>query len=531
MFRSLGSSIITLISVILFAFTFAFIWNGSDGIQFSRVAMENDVATSVLLAKRYEEMHKKSQAREVVMEKPTAPVEEEASGEGPSVVLWISIPGFRSDYLEKTETPFFDTMTSEGASTNKMRPSFPCLNFPAHATMATGVPPAKHGIPADKFRLADGSIADHPTDPSLLLAEPIWTTATRQGIKTLVYDWPLSQNQTGENAAAYFLKSFDSKATDEQRLNLVLEKWKESASSGDSGAKPDDPKQGDAKKSAEDAKDAPDGATGKTTEPAAASDKTKNDSQSQSDSKSRRLRLVMIQLTDVLNEGVKHGPRADETYAAVKATDKALGDFIEKVKAEWPNIAPKNANLIVFVTTDHGLAELEKNVNITQLLGESMMAHAEIIAHDAVANLFFKDLPKTEGEIKLFEEKFDTELSKRIYFRTHKRDSLPAEWDYVSKDRVGDRILVLKTGYAFTDVEASEPVFPPTDGPGLFGCYGFPVEESIRMSGETILWGYPNPPATGTLGEIGQLSFHATVCKMLGIKPAPGATTDTLPVN
>jgi hypothetical protein len=57
------------------------------------------------------------------------------------------------------------------------------------------------------------------------------------------------------------------------------------------------------------------------------------------------------------------------------------------------------------------------------------------------------------------------------------------------------------------------------------------VEESIRMSGQFIIAGYPDSPATGSLDEIGQLSFHATVCKMLGIAPAEGAVTDTLPVD
>ncbi len=477
MFRSLASSIITLFAVLLFAFVIPFIWSGSEGLEFTRAKMENDKATSVLLAERIRENAKKSTEMVEVKEDVPEPVVA-GSGDGPAVVLWVSIPGFRGDYLEKSETPFFDTMTGEGGATNKMRPSFPCLNFPAHATMATGVLPGKHGIPADKFRLADGTVQDHPTDPSFLLAEPIWTTATRQGIKTLVHDWPLSQNQTGEHAAAGFLKEFNPDTSDEARLKIALEAWK--------------------KIGGEDAD---------------------------------RVRLVMVQLTDILKAGLKNGPRADETYTAVKATDKVLGDFIEKVKQELPNIAPKNANLIVFVTTDHGLAELDKNVNIAHLLGPGMMAHAEIISHDAVANLFFKDLPESAGEQEIFKKKFDAELSKRIYFRTHKKEELPAEWDYAIDGRVGDRVLVLKTGYAFTDMKSEEPIFEPADGPGLFGSFGYPVKESIRMSGQTILWGFPNPPTTGTLGEIGQLSFHATVCKMLGIKPAEGASTDALPID
>ena len=479
MFRSLASSVITLFAVLLFAFTIVFIWNGSDGIEFKRVAMPNDKSTAVLLAEQYEKAKGNSKAMEVAAEEKKAEPVDAGSGNGPAVVFWVSIPGFRGDYIQKAETPFFDSMIAEGGATNKMRPSFPCLNFPAHATMATGVLPGKHGIPADSFRLKDGKTVEKPTDPSLLLAEPIWKTATRQGITTIVHDWPLSQNQTGENAAASFLKSFDPDLPDSKRLNAAFEAW-EKAGGGDDAKKP---------------------------------------------------RLIMVQLTDILKAGLKHGPRADETYAAVTAADKTLGEFITKVKAAWTKIAPKNGNLIVFVTTDHGMAELDKNVNIEQLLGANMMKHCDIIAHDAIANLYFKDLPASEGEKKIFKQKFDSEVGKAIYFRTHKKENLPPEWDYVSEGRVGDRVLVLKTGYAFTNMKGDEPVFKPADGPGLFGSYGYPVKESIRMSGQTILWGYPNPPATGSLDEISQLSFHATVCKMLGIKPAEGASTEALPVN
>ena len=96
---------------------------------------------------------------------------------------------------------------------------------------------------------------------------------------------------------------------------------------------------------------------------------------------------------------------------------------------------------------------------------------------------------------------------------------------------VGDRVLVLKAGYAFTDATGKEPVFDPGEGPKKFGGFGYPVELSIRMSGQAIIWGFPTSPASGDLGEINFQKFHATVAKLLGIKPADGAVTETLSVN
>lgn len=509
MFRSLASSLITLIAILLFAFMLLFLWSGSEGIKFTRVTFEGDKSTEAVLDE-YRRANMAATTVDLDDDKKDKPeVVSQNSGDGPAVVVWINISGFRGDYLEKSETTFFKKLAADGGSTNKMRPNFPCLTFPSHATMATGVTPDKHGIVSDRIRTGPGVIVDNPTDGALLLAEPIWTTATRQGIKTLVHDWPLSQKQTGEHKAAYFLDSYDPASTDEVRLTKALEQWRASAggSAAVAPAAGAAPTEGDA---------APAAAPASAPVAAAGGDK---------------LRLIMLRLEDINRQGLLHGPRADETFAAVAATDKALQTFFDTVQAEWKTLAPPNANLVIFLTTDHGLAELDKNVNIAQLLGPEMMKHADIISHDAVANLFFKDLPENEGEKKIFTDKFDNELSKRIYFRTLKKESLPEEWSYLNPERTGDRVLVLKTGYAFADQTAAEPIFDPGEGPGFFGGFGYPVEESVRMSGQLFLAGYPNSPLSGALAEISQLPFHATVCKMLGIEPAPGASTETLPLK
>lgn len=516
MFRTLASSLITLIAILLFAFVMLFLWSGSEGIQFTRATFEGDKTTVAVL----EEYRRANMAATEVAMKDDGGEEKEMtdepaatnSGDGPAVVVWINIPGFRGDYLEKAEAPFLKKLATDGAATNKMRPSFPCLTYPSHTTMATGVTPDKHGIIADRIRTPAGEIIDKPMDPALLLAEPIWITATRQGIKTLVHDWPLSQNQTSEHKAAYFHTSYDPDSKDDARLTKALEQWRASAGGAAAPAAP-------AAAPADGA--APAAAPVAPAAPAAAPAGGGGD----------KLRLVMLRLNDIFREGLLHGPRADETFAAVGATDKALQTFFDTIQAEWATLAPPSANLVIFITTDHGLAELDKNVNIGHLLGPDMMKNCDIVAHDAVANLFFKGLPENEGEKKIFIDKFDNELSKRLYFRTLKKEELPADWAYLNPERTGDRVLVLKTGYAFADQKAAEPVFDPTEGPGFFGAFGYPVEESVRMSGQIFMAGYPKSPLSGALDEVGQLSFHATICKILGIQPAPGAVTDTLPVN
>ncbi len=463
--------IFTLIAVLVFTFTLAFVWTGSAGVEYERVAMTGDRSTAEVMAEIEDRYKKKTEEyNEDEMDIGAGDRALEQGGGGPRTVVWISIPGFRGDYVENAAAAFMSKMVEEGTSTTKMRPNFPPVDYSAHMTLATGAHPKTHGIPSDSFKV-NGSIVNKPTDPSLAMAEPIWETATRQGIATLVHDWPLSQNQTGANKAAYFLNSYDPEESDEQRLEKLWQAW--SSHKGES-----------------------------------------------------KLRLMMIRLDDILRAGMMNGSRAEETYEVVKATDTLLEGFVGKVQAAWPNLrSSANDNLVILITTPHGLVDLDKNVNLGQLLGAELMENIDAATHDGVGQLYFKNLPESVAEANLRKDQIDAELKKRIYFRTYKQDDLPSDWHYTGADgRIGDRVLVLKEGFAFSDMTAEEPVFDPSDGPGFYAGYGYPWEDSIRMSGQVIAWGYPQQVGYGDLGEIDQTGFHAAVAEMLGIKRSEKAS-------
>ena len=117
---------------------------------------------------------------------------------GKATVVWISMDGFRGDYLDRTELPFFTRLTKEGVYSRQFHPVFPPITFPSHCAEATGVAVAHHGITGNSFYdAATRQTYRYPTDSTLLLAEPIWLTTERQGVRTLVQDWPLSQAQHG----------------------------------------------------------------------------------------------------------------------------------------------------------------------------------------------------------------------------------------------------------------------------------------------------------------------------------------------
>lgn len=403
-------------------------------------------------------------------------VMEEVAASNVNTVLWLSIPGFRTDYVKKADSPFFDKMISEGAETKNMKPMFPCLTYPSHVTLATGVPVEKHGISSDLIR-KDGETLKEPVDSSLLMAEPIWETATKQDRRVIVHDWPLSQNQSGDAAAAHFLTEYDASLTDQQRLDKIMEVW-----TADKGEK--------------------------------------------------KVRLVMARLNSINDAGHKFGPRAEETITAMTALDKTLEGFFNQLQEKWKDLSNPGDNLAIVITTDHGMAELQKNINLPALMGEIMNKRADYLVSEAIAHVYFKDLPESDAGKKKFYDAFDRELKTRIYWRSYKRDEFPAEWKFNAGDRVGDRVLVLKSGFAFTEATSDEAVFEPSAGPGLFGSWGYPVEDSLRMKGQIIIWGFPNgSPASGDLGEVNNLQFYPTVCKLLGIDPSKDATEGALPVE
>ena len=107
----------------------------------------------------------------------------------------ISLDGFRWDYTEWYNTPFFDLMATEGVSSGLI-PSYPSKTFPNHYALATGLYPDSHGIVANEFfdpqtgLLFSLSNAQTKTDPRFYGGEPVWNTAHRQGKRVSVFYWP-----------------------------------------------------------------------------------------------------------------------------------------------------------------------------------------------------------------------------------------------------------------------------------------------------------------------------------------------------
>ena len=399
---------------------------------------------------------------------------------GQATVVWISMDGFRADYLDRTELPFFARLQKEGAYSRRFQPVFPPITFPSHCAEATGVSVERHGIPGNSFYDAATATSYHvPSDASLLQAEPIWLTAARQGVRTLVFDWPLSQKERGAVHADYSAETFDGSTTDQGRLDHLLAVW-----------------QGDEAKAA----------------PVPA----------ESEQKARRLRLLMGYVEAVDPVGHKFGPDAPEIAPALRDLDAALGAFCERALAQWKLHAASADCFYLLLTTDHGMSRVDKVVNAEKLLSLSH-GQREITVEAAanLANVYLDRVPAGPARETRAAGLLDA-LHAYPFARAYRRPDLPAAWGYAHPTCTGDLVIVLPKGYAFNK-QAPEAVVDASVTDGPLGMHGYPVEDDPEMYGATLLWRFPRLLNGKDLGAVNWSQLHPTVARWLGIQAAKGA--------
>jgi hypothetical protein len=383
---------------------------------------------------------------------------------GRAVVVWLSIDGVRGDYLDHASTPNLERLVAAGASSRQLIPVFPSLTFPSHLSQATGRPVSGHGIPANGFY--DGLIGQHyqyPGDSQLLLCEPIWRTAPRQGIRTAVLDWPLSYQQRGNVRTDYYLERYRGDLTDDQRLQQIVEVYR------------DDP----------------------ATEP---------------------LRLLMGYMSSVDSVGHRYGPLAPQTMAAMQEADRQLGQFLEQMLELFREKMEPQDSFYLLISTDHGMAEVTHYVSLEQLVGQPLASSAFLSTGGNIGHIHLRRVPRGPQR-RQAAETLAEQLDSQPYLRAFTRDQLPEHWGYQHPGRVGDVVVVLEPGHTFQRGLPTERV-PVAQASGPRGMHGYPAEDCPDMLGLLVLWRYPQPLPSSDWGPVDSLRLHATVADLLGIAPA-----------
>ncbi len=403
-------------------------------------------------------------------------VERESELKPRSVVVWLSLDGLRFDYLDRGRSPFLSKLAGEGASTRALVPVFPSLTFPSHVSQATGVGADRHGIPSNSFYdAATGLFHRYPGDSALLEAEPIWTTAARQGLRVASLDWTLSHNQLGPIRSAYFDPKFDGKLSDTDRLGRLLNCWRNDQDQDDN------------------------------VEP---------------------LRLLMGYASGLDSAGHSHGPDAPEVGEAIEEMDGILQRFHAEMLDLWRQKMGPDDQLYLVITTDHGMSLVHTMVNLDRLAGVEQAPGVVRISSGNVGHIFFTERNDPDRSDRI--QQVIDRVNRQEFARAYPREELPESWQYRHPSRVGDVVVEVETGYAISGraFEAEGATAPVKDVDGPLGMHGYDPATNPEMLGAAIFWRYPEPIGGVDLGPVHSLQLHATVARLLGIEPAKGARQD-----
>jgi predicted AlkP superfamily phosphohydrolase/phosphomutase len=217
----------------------------------------------------------------------------------PYLVL-VSFDGFRWDYAALTKTPALDRMARNGLKAEALQPVFPTVTFPNHYSIASGTLPWRHGIVANDFPHENGVDWYHYKDRTTVqdgrwyLAEPIWVTAEKAGIRTAAYYFVGTEADVDGVRPSHW-RPFDADVPGRARVNQVLD-WL---------GGPED----------------------------------------------SRPHLLTLYFERVDDHGHWYGPESEENMAAVRQLDKYLETLLDGIAA-----LPHGDQVYVMVVSDHGQA-------------------------------------------------------------------------------------------------------------------------------------------------------------------------------
>lgn len=471
MFETPLRSLMSFINILLVTFMGGLVFNGNSSIAYTWQPMEDDYSLTELNNLLYPEL----MAQESGSDGSGPVVSTDKVADPINYVLWLNVSGLRTDYIDKASTSFFDQASSRGFYSKKLIPSFPTLRWPSLVSQATGTTADVHGIVSDVMLNSESNeVVRHPTDLAMLKAEPIWITAKKQGIRVMVHDWPFSQNQPAEHAADVFLPEFDPTKNDSSRLKAILDAWSANAGTGQD-----------------------------------------------------RIRLVMASLNGLDDAARKNGCRTPEIYSAFSNLDSELNVFFDELKKSWPTVARYGDRLFVIISTDHGMVDVTKLVNLSELIADDMRPYAKLAFSDTLGHVWVQNLPEGVTVEKAL-GKIEEAMGDRIYWDIYRRDTIPDDWMMGEGPHIGDLVIQLKSGYVFTDQSGSEAVFSPDEVGGQLAAGGLTVRSSSRMRGSTWIYEWPERRYAQEGEEVDATQLHATVCKLLGIEPSEQANQNPI---
>ena len=312
---------------------------------------------------------------------------------GPVVVV-LSFDGFGRTYLERgLPLPNLARLAARGVTARALVPSFPSLTFPNHYTLMTGVVPGRSGLVLNKMwdptlgaaYVSKDSIA--PGEARWYRAEPLWTTAERQGVRAATYFWPGSAAPSADGVRPTIaMRPYDDRVPNAARIDSVAA-W--------------------------------------LRRPAAT-----------------RPRLVAVYFASIDQVGHRQGPGSPATDSAVIAADAIVGRLLDSLAA-----TPVGARTNVVVVSDHGMVPIAASPVIDLSRHADLTGVRAIDNGPYMALWFGGDTARREATYAALRRGLEASGARA---RVWRREETPLAWGVRGEPRAGELVVFAEPGYFVT---------------------------------------------------------------------------------
>lgn len=415
-------------------------------------------------------------------------------------VLVVSVDGLRHDYLDdRTHAlPTLRRLVAGGAVARSLRSVWPSVTYPAHTTLVTGVPPARHGIVNnvvfDPFEKNEGGWYWYASD---IRVPTLWDVATAGGIDVVNVTWPVT---VGARIRYNVPQIWRAHTDEDDKLLSAL------ATPGVLSEIPPRDWPADHRSDAARAH----AVTALI--------------------RAKRPRLTFAYLTDLDTAQHDEGPLSARAWTTLETIDRLLGEILAVAMAASPR-------LTVALVSDHGFAAVDRDVRPNVALRDAglleVAAPRDDLRRDASNVRTFEAITwKAGGSAAIMPRGVASpDVRARVLALFRRLASDPASGigrviDGADVEREGGFPGAIAVLEAAPGATFSERTDPPMVVPSKYrGMHGYDPARP-EMGASFVLWG--DGVRSGVdLGEVSMLDVAPTIASLLGLS-LPSAEGHTL---
>lgn len=396
----------------------------------------------------------------------------------PRTLLVVSIDGLRHDYLDDTThaIPNLRRLAHDGARARTVRGVWPTMTYPSHASLVTGVTPARHGIwnnvVFDPYGKNQGGWYWYASD---LKVKTLWDVAADAGIDVANATWPVT---VGARIRWNLPQLWRAKNVEDEKLLAAVSTpglW------------------------AEVAKNAPPPGEHR-------------DDRARADAglyllKAKHPGLALVYLTDLDNVEHDTGPLSPEAWKTLERIDGMVGELV----------AAAGPHATVAIVSDHGFVPVDTEVRVNVALRDAGLLTTRVEDGRTELGSFRAYAWRAGGTAAVYAEPTAAAQTKELFAKlaSDPANRIARVLDGKEVERQGGfpgALLVLQAAPGATFASGFDPpLVAPTAQRGVHGN-----DPSLpEMGAILVLWGEGVRP--GDLGDVSMLDVAPTLAALLGV--------------